>query len=945
MKLLLPAVAAVSLLAAWPAWTAAPAAPAAPAKISVPPLAYTARTLRNGLKLYALRDEAAATASVYVWYGVGMKDDPKGRSGFAHLFEHVMFRDTRNLSGEQSESLITDAGGSRNGSTLFDYTVYNTTVPSPFLERLIWFEGERMSNLVVSDAAFEAERAIVKEELRQRVMGQPYGRILYVLTPKHLYSAHPYARPLGGTIAELDASTAGEARAFHETYYRPDNATVVVSGAFDPAQLDAWADRYLGSIARPAGPIPRVHATEPERRQTLHAVAYAPNVPQPAVIHAWHAPRAADPDTAGMLVIEALLTRGDSSRLHRALVHDKQLASRAYIMNIAAADGGAFAVTAILAPGKSVDETEAALTAEIARLRDEPVSQAELDQVKSGMLADALDLRETPAFRAYVLGDGVALTGDPAWADKTLAAVQAITPAQVQRVARRYLADTRLVDIRYMDESSRAGGPPETPLPSTEHLGATLPAPTRAQVALAPEAERQRPPEPGAARPQILPAVADRTLANGLRVVLARSGSSPLATVELVVGAGAAADPQGREGLAELTANLIAEGARGRSAAEIAGDLAALGGRFSARADADSAVVSLTAPAASIEAAGRIVAGLVRDPTLSPDDVERRRSLMLAKLAEDVRQPRESGLRALSALVYAGSPYGRVPGEASFKAITREDVAAGRAALWRPDNATLIVTGALDPEAGFALAERLYGDWVRPAAPPPARPVASVGAGKARLLVLDAPGSAQTAVVIGLRAAPRSDPAFVALNAANIVLSKRINDEVRVKRGLSYGGGSLYVARRDGGHLLALSQTKNESAAEVVDLILAEIARLGAAPIDAGELKRRVILLAGTRGRSLESTDGVAGVLNELVSAGAPLSDFQAYETALLATTPATAQAAIRAQLHPDQAWVLVVGDSAKFIDALRAKHPQVEVVPLAGLNISALTAQEATKP
>ena len=223
----------------------------AQASVTVPALRYTARTLPNGARVFAIRDPSSSTASINVWYNVGQRDDPRGRGGFAHLFEHLMFRTTRNLPQGVSP-FITSVGGSTNASTHFDYTNYYITAPANQLEALVWLEGERLRNLVIDEPSFRAERDVVKEELRQRIFAQPYGRILYTLLPAFTYTTHPYARPIGGTIADLDQATLADVRAFHEAYYRPDNAIFFISGNFDQARLDAWVDRYLGSIALPS---------------------------------------------------------------------------------------------------------------------------------------------------------------------------------------------------------------------------------------------------------------------------------------------------------------------------------------------------------------------------------------------------------------------------------------------------------------------------------------------------------------------------------------------------------------------------------------------------------------------------------------------------------------------------------------------------------------------
>src|SRR4030095_1508979 len=256
MRLLLPA--ALAALALYPV-----AAPAQTPRAAIAPIAYQSRTLANGLRVYSIRDMGSSNVSVQVWYDVGSKDDPRGRSCFAHLFEHMMFKATRNLVAEQFDRLTEDVGGYNNASTNDDYTNYYEVVPANHLQRLLWAEGERMNSLVIEPGFFTSERDVVKEELRSRVLAAPYGRLFYLYLPQISYDVHPYARPGIGSIEDLDAATIEDVRAFHATYYRPDNAVLVVSGNFDQAQLDRWVDQYFGPIARPTAVIPRVRAVEP----------------------------------------------------------------------------------------------------------------------------------------------------------------------------------------------------------------------------------------------------------------------------------------------------------------------------------------------------------------------------------------------------------------------------------------------------------------------------------------------------------------------------------------------------------------------------------------------------------------------------------------------------------------------------------------------------------
>ena len=426
---------------------------AAPARLAIPPLDFSERVLANGMHVLSALDRSSPTVSVQVWYDVGSKDDPDGRSGFAHLFEHLMFKGTRYLKAEQIDRLTEDVGGMNNAQTGADYTIYESVVPSNHLERLLWAEAERMSNLNVDDSNFKSERSVVEEEYRQSVLASPYGRLFNALDV-HSYAVHPYRRPTIGSIADLEAASLDDVRAFHRTYYRPDNAVLIVTGDFDPKELAEWTDRYFGGIPRPGAPIPRVTAIEPDRTRDARHVETGPNVPLPAVIITWLAPSARSPDAPALEVVAALLANGESSRLNQALVYRAQIAQEATFNADLRVDKGLLYAFAIAATGKTPAMCERALLAEIDRLAARPVPPAELDKVKTQLLTQALRARETPLGRGEALGEAILLGGDANRVNRDLDELQAVTAADVQRVVRTYLTGAKKVTIEYVQQAA-----------------------------------------------------------------------------------------------------------------------------------------------------------------------------------------------------------------------------------------------------------------------------------------------------------------------------------------------------------------------------------------------------------------------------------------------------------------------------------------------------------
>jgi zinc protease len=944
------AVAASFLSAGGPA-AAQPSAPAAQA-IRVPALEYRNRTLANGLQVYSIRDPRTANVSVQMWYNVGSKDDPAGRSGFAHLFEHILSRITRNIPmGGLSRLVEEEAGGTRNASTGPDTTNYYETVPANQLEAMLWAHAERMGRSVLDQSVFEAERDIVQEEMRLRVLSQPYGRLQRYYLFDNSFTTHPYRRSGIGTMADLEAATLDEARAFHENFYRPDNAVLIVSGNFDQAQLDRWVDEHLGAIPRPNRPILRHEVTEPPRTAGRTLTAYGPNVPLPSIVYSWQRPRLNHEDSAAIAVLDQILSGGQSSRLFRSLVYERQLAQTVQTIDFGLEEAGVFALQAVVASGRDVGETENLINAEIARLRDQPVTEAELIEARTELVSQLLFQRETPEGRAFEVGSSITGANDPAWGDRMLAQVQRVSAADVQRVARQYLTDSTRVSIRYLDQSQRTGeAAPDPSAQATDlALGRTFPAATGTPNVHAPEAERMAPPAAGPPRPFSAPAIAERRLSNGMRVVVARSTDLPLASIGLVFGGGSSADPAQRPGVASMMTTLVDNGAGGMSAPELAARIESLGAQIGGNASQDSTLAFVAAPTVNIDAAGQLLRQVVREPAFAADELERERRRALDRLRVSMRDPAFVNQQVAFRALYGAAPYGAPAGgtPASLAALTRDEVAGYHRNWWRPDNATMVITGALDAEAGFALAERLFGDWAAPAAPLPQMPANRAGTAPApRVIVVDNPDLDQSAVSVAMRGIARSDSDYYPLVLANSALggssTARLFQEVRVRRALSYGAGSMLPSYRDEGLLLALSQTRNDAVPEVADVMLAEIRRMSEEQLSADVLQKRRTLLVGSFGRQVETTLGLGNFLANLAIQGLPMSEYGRYIANLAAVSPDQVAASVAAELDPSRASIVIVGRASEFLEQLRTRYPNVEVIPFGELDLGSPTLRGA---
>jgi zinc protease len=421
------------------------------AQVKVAPLNIRERTLSNGLHVVSLQDDASPMISIHVLYDVGSKNDPTARNGFAHLFEHIMFKSTKNMKSEMMDRLTEDVGGLNNASTWDDFTNYYEVIPPNYLQTLIWAEAERMSNLTVDEANFKSERAVVEEEFRQSVLSQPYGMFNEYIQ-KLSYSTHPYMRTTIGTIADLESATLKDVQNFHDTYYRPDNAYFIVVGDFEQNQLDGWVDQYFGKLKKPGAAIPRVTAVEPPRTKEQRFAETAPNVPFPAVAITYLGPRSTDPDIPAIRVAEKILSGGQSSRLYQSLVYKQHIAQEASFNLDNRVEGGLLYFIAVASEGNTPEKLEKALLEELNRIQLTGVTAAELTKAKNQLVADAVRGRETDDGKAVAIERSITYQHDPKAVNADIQKLQDVTAADVQRAMKKYFSDNDRVVIYYGNE-------------------------------------------------------------------------------------------------------------------------------------------------------------------------------------------------------------------------------------------------------------------------------------------------------------------------------------------------------------------------------------------------------------------------------------------------------------------------------------------------------------
>jgi zinc protease len=430
--------------------------PGANAAVRPPKLDYTMTTLPNGLQVVLLEDHSTPIVHAEVWYHVGSKNERPGRTGFAHLFEHMMFKGSKNVEPEGHPSWISSVGGQSNAYTTEDATVFWQTFPAQYLPLVLWLEADRMASLRIEEKVFRTEREVVKEERRMRVENQPYGRLNEIIYDQ-AFTTHPYKHPTIGSMHDLEAASVDDVRDFFKTYYVPENATLVLVGDFDTKEAVGLVTQYLGRVPKASRPVPRDIPKEPpqtkERRVHLEE-----NWPLPAVVVAHHITFDGHPDSYPLHIASKVLSDGESSRIYKSLVYDKQIALAAFGGANIIEDPNLFFAVAIVQPGHTTEEATKALIAELERLKNEPISEAELQQAKNQFARDYILGRESNKEKAMTLGHAVVIHNDIKTADGEFDIFMNMTTKDVQRVAQTYFKPENRLVLTIMPKSG-TGGP------------------------------------------------------------------------------------------------------------------------------------------------------------------------------------------------------------------------------------------------------------------------------------------------------------------------------------------------------------------------------------------------------------------------------------------------------------------------------------------------------
>jgi zinc protease len=905
----------------------------------IPDLKVEKYTLSNGLEVILHEDHTTPVVGVNIWYRVGSMNEKAGRTGFAHLFEHLMFQGSKNHDDEYFGPLE-KIGGNLNGSTSQDHTEYFETVPSNALELALWLESDRMGFLVpaLSQPKLDNQRDVVKNERRQTYDNQPYGQAYEALLEALYPAGHPYQHSTIGSMADLSAASLDDVAAFFRTHYNANNASLCIAGDFDPAETKRLINKYFGPL--PAGPkVPRVGPNVPILRTPKH-VTLKDDVTLPRVSLVWPTvPRGGADEPAIDVLAEVLGGLDKENRLFRALMYDRRLAAEVVAQHPTSALSGEFTVEIYARPDQDLEAIVAIADAEIARLKADGPTEGEVLKAQNTRESENIVGLQSIEHRAEYLNRYNVEFGDPMAYKAETKSLFRVSPADVKRVANLYLTAARIrLDVvpgeptprpAEVDTDRQAQGPMTSPkLPEIRDAF-----------------DRSKMPEVGPAPKFSPPPVVRRRLSNGLEVLIAERHELPILSLELVVKGGETLVSPGKEGLASLTAEMLTEGTRTRDAMALAGALSEIGAGLDAVGKREWSMLSLTSLTKHSARAIELYTDALLNPAFAEKELERLRTQRIALLKARLDNPEEVAGVIFPRLLYgAEHPYGRpdLGTPATIDGLGRDDVVAFHKRLYLPGNASLIVAGDTTPEAITASLESALKGWM-PGEPPRASLPEPPTGRPVTVYLVDKPGAAQSVLAVGQVGQPRSTPDYFALTVMNEILggqfSSRINLNLREDKGYSYGASSHFAFRLGPGPFQAGGSVQTGVTKEALVELLKELTEItGPRPIGDDELEfAKEQIIRGFPSR-FETTSDLAGTLAELALYRLPDDYFANYTARAEAVTKAEVNRVARKYLDPGHFTILIVGDRAKIESPLKTL-PYANIINLLDLEGNPLPA------
>ena len=883
----------------------------------VPTIAYEKYTLPNGLDVILSQDRRLPIVTVNLWYHVGPANEEPGRTGFAHLFEHLMFQGSKHTPPDSHFAMLEAAGATGiNGTTDYDRTNYFETVPSNRIDLALWIESDRMGYLLdtIDEKGFANQQDVVRNERRQTTENRPYGNaeeeLVHMLFPK----GHPYYANVIGSHDDIQAARLDDARQFFKRYYAPNNASIAIVGDFDPAQARTLVEKYFGTLKRGAA-VPPITVETPkitsERRKVLND-----RIELPRVYMAWLTSPIFKPGDADADMAANVLGGGRSSRLYQKLVYEKQIAQNVSVNQQSLVLGSQFWIQATARPGHTPEELEQAINTELDAIRTRPVEQREIDQARNTIETQTITRLENFNGVANLLSSYNHYLGAPDYLQKDIERYRAVTPATLLAFARDQLQPSARVVV-YAVKGDPAAGPqvPTPPAPAAAGQGT--------ESVNADEAWRNEVPTPGPARSLQVATPETARLANGLTLILSTRKGLPVVAANLVVRSGSDANPPQMPGLANFAVSMLDQGTTTRNAVQIANEVAQLGATLNATSSMDASTVSARSLKRNFPATLDVAADVALHPAFPESEVERQRANRLGQLV----QQREN-VNALAGRISAGvlygdrHPYGytELGTEASVNAMTRDQLVAFWKQNFVPNNAALVVAGDITMAELRPLAEKAFGPWQQGTAARPSLGSPAITA--ARVVIVDRPGAPQTQLRVTTIGAPRSVAEFQAIQVMNTALgglfSSRINMNLREEHGYTYGAGSGFDFRRGAGPFQVATGVRTDVTAPAVAEILKEIRGMAAAPMKSDELLRAKDARTQSLPSGFQTSVATAATFSQVYIYDLGFDYYTHVAERVRAVTAEQALEAARKYLVPERMVIVAVGDRSKIEPELR---------------------------
>jgi len=875
-----------------------------PAFAQDPEIPFEEFYLDNGLHVVVHEDHKAPIVAITIWYHVGSKNEVAGKTGFAHLFEHLMFNGSENHNDEYFNPLEEVGVTSINGTTDFDRTNYFETVPTTAVDLALWLESDRMGHLVgaIDQAKLDEQRGVVQNEKRQGD-NAPYGKAFETIITNVFPPGHPYSWETIGSMEDLNAASLDDVKTWFETYYGPNNATLVLAGDIDVATAKEKVKLYFGDI-QPGPPLEHrqrwIPASLPASR-----VVMQDRVPEARIYKVWLAPEWASDESTYLQLADAVLTSGKTSRLYQRLVYEDQIATDVGAFALNQEIAGAYIVYATVANGQDMATVERALDEELERFRSSGPTRSELERVKTEIRSSFIrGVEQVGGFRgkSNILAENTVYGGRPDFYKHSLDLLHSATAQQVVETMRKWVSGNAFVlEIHPFDEGLKAD---------------------------ATGADRSKMPMPTTFPEAPFPDLKEATLANGMRLIVAERHAVPVVQFSLQLNAGYAADQFASPGVAGMTMSMLDEGTASMDTLEISETLSRLGADLSSGANLDFSVVGLSALKENLDPSLAIYADVILNPSFPANELERLKRLQLANIQQEKNAPTAMALRVLPRLLYGEGHAYSLPmtgsgTEAAVSALTRDDLVAYHSAWFKPNNATLIVVGDTTLDEIRPKLESLFSRWRAGDVPTKKLPEVP-GAERPSVYLIDRPGSPQSVIMAGQLVEPKNEDDDIAVDAMNDILggafTSRINMNLREDKHWSYGASTVIVDTQAQRPFLAIAPVQADRTADSMREIRTDIEAFirdkGATPAEVATSKRRSTLTLPGR---WETARSVARDIAALVRFGLPEDYWDQYAGLVNALDVEEVNAAAQRLLKPDRLIWVVVGDLKTIEQDVRA--------------------------